>query len=272
MEVQKIMQTMKSPVQSTDGPLVTWLLCTHRSDALLRRAIDSCLSQTMADFELLIVVNGPDFSLILEELEAEYGYDSRVRVIGTPMHLLNFSLSLGLHHARAPLVARMDADDESHPDRLEKQVEFMMAHKNVAVLGSSYDLIGLDGSSHGHVSVPEKNADIRRELIFRNPICHPSVMLRRAPVLAVGGYLGGRNAEDYDLWVRMSMTDLEFHNLPEALLKYNASPDGVARGSRTAYGNVAGVQFRQFVLTGGLMWLVGSVMNMSKAFFFSRRE
>lgn len=253
------------------NPQVTWLLCTNRSDALLRRAIESCLSQTMSDFELLIVANGPDFSVIRSELAAEFQHDYRVRVISTPIRLLNFSLSLGLHHARSEFVARMDADDQSRSDRLEKQVEFMRMHPNVAVLGSSYELTDLDGSLCGHVSVPQSNMDIRRALTFGNPICHPTVMFRREPILSVGGYLGGKNAEDYDLWVRVSMTGWEFHNISEPLLRYNSAPDGAARRSRAAYSNVASVQFRQFVLTGSLRWLFGAVLNAFKGFLFADR-
>lgn len=99
----------------------------------------------MADFELLLVVNGPDVERLVPSLTQEYAADPRVRVIGTPIHLLNFSLSLGLHSARAPFVARMDADDVSHPERLETQLAFMETHEDIAVLGSSYLLIDAQG-------------------------------------------------------------------------------------------------------------------------------
>lgn len=239
---------------------------------MLQRAVQSCLSQTMADFELLLVVNGPDTGRLVPQLAQAYAVDPRVRVIGTPIHLLNFSLSLGLHLARAPFVARMDADDVSHPERLATQLAFMKAHEDVAVLGSSYFLIDPKGEVRGKVDAPLTDLDIRKALYFRNPICHPSVMLRRDVVLRAGAYLGGRNAEDYDLWLRLAMNKhCRFANLASPLLSYNVSPDGAARRSREAYGNVAGAQLRQFLVTGDVRWLVGATLSAAKSFSLAER-
>lgn len=245
-------------------------MCTNREDALLYRAIESCLSQTMTDFELLIVVNGPDFDRLLSVLSQSYESNERVRIIGTPVHLLNFSLSLGLHLARAPFVARMDADDVSDPVRLETQLAYMKANDDVAVVGSAYLLIDSQNRVHRKVVTPETDLEIRNALRFRNPICHPSVMLRRDAILAEGGYLGGRNAEDYDLWLRLAMgRRWRFANLPAPLLSYNVSTDGPARRSRSAYANVAGAQLRQFLLTRDICWLMGATMSAGKSFFLA---
>lgn len=258
--------------RSSEIPRVSWLLCTHREDALLHRAMQSCLSQTMADFELLLVVNGPDTGRLVPHLAQAYACDTRVRVIGTPIHLLNFSLSLGLHSARAPFVARMDADDVSHPERLATQLAYMETHEDIAVLGSCYLLIDAQGEVKGQVDAPLTDPDIRKALYLRNPICHPSVMLRRDVVLRTGGYLGGRNAEDYDLWLRLSMDkQCRFANLASPLLSYNVSPDGAARRSREAYGNVAGAQLRQFLVTRDVRWLVGATLSAAKSFALANR-
>jgi len=253
-------------------PSVSWLLCTHREDALLHRAIASCLAQTWDDFELLLVVNGPQSAHLLPTLTDTYAHDQRVRVIGTAVHLLNFSLSLGLHLARAPLVARMDADDVAHPERLARQVAFMHAHPEVTVLGTSSRLIDQQGRVVGRIDAPGADRDIRRAMRYRNPMCHPSVMLKRDPVLAIGGYLGGKNAEDYDLWVRLATSPTaRFANLPEPLLDYNASPAGQARRSRAAYANVAGTQWREFLITRDPRWLLGSLITAVKSFVLANR-
>lgn len=253
-------------------PRVTWLLCTHRIDALLHRAIRSCLGQTMTDFELLLIVNGSEVDRIVPLLIRAYAHDERVRVVGTPIHLLNFSLSLGLHLARSPFVARMDADDVSDPERLARQLACMQANEELAVLGSSYFLIDEHGHQHGRVDVPETDLAIRTALRFRNPICHPTVMLRRDAILAEGAYLGGKNAEDYDLWLRVAVSKKwRFANLQAPLLSYNVSPDGAARRSREAYANVAGAQYRQFLITRDMRWLVGAMMSAAKSFFLANR-
>lgn len=260
-----------SPVYS-DSPRVTWLLCTHREDPLLHRAIRSCLSQTMDDFEMILVVNGPDVERLTLLLAQTYACDNRVRVVGTPIHLLNFSLSLGLHLARSPFVARMDADDVSHPERLELQLAFMQAHTDVAVLGSSYCLIDSAGHVHGRVDLPETDSAIRKALRFRNPLCHPAVMLRRDAVLAVGAYLGGKHAEDYDLWLRLMINpSWRFANLREPLLSYNAMPDGAARRSRTAYANTASAQLRLFLVTRDIRWFFGVMLSIAKSFLLANR-
>lgn len=252
---------------------MSWLLCTHQENELLHRAIRSCLNQTLDDFELLLIVNGIRADELAPSLQELYGHDTRVRVIGTPIHLLNFSLSLGLHLARAPLVARMDADDVSAPERLERQVAFMKCHPSVAVLGSAYELMDAHGHVHGRISPPTTDREIRNRMHFRNPICHPSVMLRRQVILKVGGYLGGKNAEDYDLWIRLALdANWQFANMSEVLLSYNVSPEGAARRSRTAYSNVAGAQLRNFLLTRDLRWLLGSALSAGKSVMRSTRE
>lgn len=247
-------------------------MCTHREDALLYRAMGSCLSQTMTDFELLLVVNGPDANQLVPMLTQAFAKDERVRVVGTPVHLLNFSLSLGVHLARSPFVARMDADDVSDSERLAMQLAYMQANDDVAVLGSSYYLIDNHNHVCGKVDVPKTDLAIRKALRFGNPICHPSVMLRRDAILAEGGYLGGRNAEDYDLWLRLAIGQRwRFANLSAPLLSYNVSPHGPARRSRTAYANVAGAQLRQFLVTRDVRWLVGATASVGKSFFLANR-
>jgi len=254
------------------APIVSWLICTNRENELLHRAMKSCLSQTMTDFELLLIVNGPDVNRLVPILTDSFANDERVKVVGTPIHLLNFSLSLGLHLARSPFIARMDADDVSDPKRLAMQLAYMQANDDVAVLGSSYLLIDDDGHVHGKFDVPETDLAIRKCLRFGNPICHPSVMLRRDAILAEGAYLGGKNAEDYDLWLRLAMGQRWcFANLPAPLLSYNVSPDGQARRSRAVYANVAGAQLRQFLVTRDIRWLMGATVSAGKCFFLANR-
>lgn len=210
-------------------------------------------------------MNAHEIELRLHE---KYKQDPRVRIVKTPIHLLNFSLSLGLHLARAPYVARMDADDVSHPDRLVRQLDFMERHPSVAVLGSAYELIDEAGNVHGVVSPPESDGDIRRSLHYRNPICHPSVMLRKQAILHAGGYLGGQNAEDYDLWLRIALDPTwKFANMPDVLLSYNSAPGGAARRSRRAYANVAAAQLRNFLISHDPRWFAGAAFSVAKSVF-----
>eukprot|EP01036_Dinobryon_divergens_P056188 gene56188-75026_t len=116
---------------------------------------------------------------------------------------------------------------------------------------------------------PTSDAEIRRALVWRNPICHPSVMFRRQEIRQVGGYLGGLYAEDYDLWVRIARRPgPTFHNLEYAGISYRAT-GAEARGSVIAYSSQAGTQIQRFVMTGSLLWLLGALFSWIKALRFA---
>ena len=97
-------------------------------------------------------------------------------------------------------------------------------------------------------------------------------MLRREVILAQGGYLGGQNAEDFDLWLRICLDDdLHFANLPEYLLSYNMDPGGAARRSRRAYANVAAAQCRNLLVTRDVRWLLGALLTTAKSLLRSNQ-
>jgi glycosyltransferase involved in cell wall biosynthesis len=247
-------------------PAVSWLLCSNVVGERLRQAVASCLDQGFANFELLIVANGPHNVEVASSVKRWFVNEQRIRVLVTEARHLTFSLNLGLHHARADLIARMDADDLSYPNRLQKQCEFMALHPEVAVLGSAYDLIDPDNRVLKRVIQPMSDRAIRRDLLWRNPLCHPTVMLRRSVVLNAGGYLGGGHAEDYDLWSRLALdSSVQFANLEEPLIGYRAIPVGGARRARSAYAAVAGAQWRNFVSGGGMAWAAAAVWSTVKA-------
>lgn len=225
----------------------------------------------MENFECLVIVNGDSTKQVSEQINTWFSSDERLRVVCTHIRHLNFSLSLGLHLARAPLVARMDADDISLPDRLEKQVAFMTSNPLVAVLGTQYDVIDEAGSVINHVALPTSDKAIRKRLFYGNPFCHPSVMFRRDAVLEAGGYLGGLYAEDYDLWARLAQTPgIEFANLSDTSLQYRSVGAGSARGARMAYATVAAAQFRNFAAGYGWRWGSAALISLGKAVFKAR--
>lgn len=255
----------------SNQPEVSWLLCTHVADDQLRQALQSCLDQTYSNFELVVVVNGPSADAVANTVRAWHGNDTRVRIFATQVRDLCFSLSLGLHHARGVLVARMDSDDVSRSDRLERQVAFLREHPEVMVVGSAYEIIDAKGVVQRMVSLPTGDAAIRRAMLWTNPICHPSVMFRRDVVLAAGGYLGGGHAEDYDLWLRLSVNPLcLFANLEDVELGYRQVGVGPARRSRSAYASVVAFQFRHFMNGHGVRWAFAAIFSMAKAFARSR--
>lgn len=253
-------------------PAVSWLICTHVANDQLRLAVQSCLQQSFSNFELLLVVNGAEAERVTQQARTWFAADPRVRIFTTEVKHLIFSLSLGLHHARGELVARMDSDDLSHSDRLAKQVTFMAAHPDVVVLGSAYEIINAVGNTQKTVKLPSLDADVRRAMLWGNPLCHPSVMFRRRAVLEVGGYLGGLHAEDYDLWLRLAANPSnKFANLENVCLGYRSVGVGAARLARSAYASMASAQFRHFVNGHGTAWLLAAGFSSFKAFVRSSK-
>ncbi|HEX8038542.1 MAG TPA: glycosyltransferase, partial [Chryseosolibacter sp.] len=199
------------------GPRVTVLMPVYNGERHLREAIDSILIQTFKPFELLIIDDGStDRSA---SIIASYR-DPRIRCIRNERNLgITAALNKGIALASCELIARMDADDISHPQRLQKQFGYMKRNPRCALL-----------STWARV-VSEDNQFIRLEryrsnfyyynLTFECWIYHPTVMFRKAAVQQIGMYRMPYS-EDYDLFWRMS-TSFLIGNLPEALLDYRVS-------------------------------------------------
>lgn len=189
-------------------------------------AVRSILEQRLEPTELLVIeARSPRAaSPTLESFQ-----DSRLQhhvlpAAATMVDQLNF----GIERSRAPIVARMDADDVSHPDRLQAQIEFLNANPDVAVVGTQIDLIAADGQPIGHRRFPTGHEAILAALRRKNPISHPSVSFRKEVVLAAGGYQHPeRPAQDYDLWCRLALNGTRFANLDRALLQYRLHPQSV---------------------------------------------
>lgn len=248
------------------APLVSWILCTHVGGSLLYKAIVSCLGQTYKDFELILVINGSDLNSIKEEVMGwDISSDPRLRIYETEVRHLPFSLSLGLHHARGKYIARMDGDDIAYPHRLQIQVEFMSNNPDISVLGTAFEVIDLLGNPISVVRNPLTDNEIRQAMIFKNPICHPTVMFKRDAVEAAGGYLGGYHSEDYDLWIRLSQhPKIKFANLSRVCFGYRSVGVGAARKSQDAYASMAGSQLRSFLISGKIRWIIATLISFIK--------
>jgi glycosyltransferase involved in cell wall biosynthesis len=189
-----------------------------------RQAVDSILSQTIPDLELLIVEDpsprpaGP--------LLAEYR-DPRIRHLLRPIKgTIVESLNDGLAEARAPWIARADADDVCENDRLGKQLAFVREHPEIDVLGSQIAVMDGEGTVRGTRDYPLGHEEIVRGLARYNTLAHPSVLYRRETVLEAGGYRGFFT-EDYELWSRLARQGARFANHPEALVRYRVIPEGI---------------------------------------------
>jgi len=206
----------------TIDPRVSVLLAVHNSADYVSLAIDSVLRQTFSDFELLIV---DDASTDATPSRLAACTDSRIRTIRNDSNLgLTRSLNRGLALARAPLVARQDADDVSHPDRLGKQVAFLEANPTVAVLGAQARFVDARGREIGASPWPKSTGAlaIRWQLLFDGPFIHSSVMFRTG---IVRDQLGGYDerfvtSQDFELWSRVGAAGFAMRNLADTLVDF----------------------------------------------------
>jgi glycosyltransferase involved in cell wall biosynthesis len=200
------------------APLVTVLMPVHNGAAHLPAALESILGQTFTDFELLVIDDGstdatPD---ILRAVA-----DPRLRVVTHAKNIgLVPTLNEGLELARGELVARQDHDDISHPERLQKQIDFLHTHPDCALVGTEAHATIGDESKAYRLLRPLRPESIRWYLCFDNAFIHSSVLFRRAWIQRdFGGYARSFHSEDYALWSRVAGSH-PTANLAEPLLCY----------------------------------------------------
>jgi len=212
---------------------VSVVMPIFNSGRSLSQAIDSIRTQTFSDWELLALDDGSeDDSLEIARLAADA--DPRVKSIPLEHTGLVGTLNRGLELASGDLVARMDADDISCPDRLEKQVAFLERYPDVAVVGGAAELFCDQGDLGEQMHPPCLPYAIAEALEQDSPLIHPAVMMRRDIVRTVGGYrVPFLAAEDYDLWLRVAERH-KLANIPDVILKYRigGSQESVVRAAQ----------------------------------------
>lgn len=207
-------------------PKVTVLMSVFNGEKYLNEAVDSILAQTFKDFEFLIIDDASTDRT--PEILRSYG-DPRIRIITNEENLgLTKSLNKGLALTRGEYIARMDADDISHPKRLERQVNYLDENPEIGILGTNVQYIDESGKPYKILRWPEKDALIKWSLCFFNPIAHPTVMVRLDLIKKIAGYDESIvYAQDYDLWVRLSSESV-FGNLQYILLYLRKSDDNIS--------------------------------------------
>jgi hypothetical protein len=210
-------------------PAISVIMSVYNGGQYLFAAVQSILDQDFTDFEFIIVNDGScDNSIAI--LQAMAASDARIRIIDRENHGLIYSLNELVATARAPYLARMDADDVAMPRRLGMQFAFMQANPDVGVLGTNTHELDEDGRVFAcHDFYPDEPVGIAAMLKLRPPLCHPSTMIRTALMREVGGYRPAFfHAEDYDLWLRLSRVTA-IRNLPQRLLLYRRSDNQVSQ-------------------------------------------
>jgi len=204
-------------------PAVSVLLPYRDAGETIEAAIDTVLSQRRPSLELICIDDGSE----------DGGADEVARLAARHRALVTLrsggtgivgALSLGLAQARAPLVARMDGDDLCLPDRFARQEELLARDPRLGAVGTQVEAFPVAGAGlrryidwQNGVLGPEAHST---QLFIESPLCHPSVMLRRSALEAVGGWRDVPWPEDYDLWLRLDAAGFALDKVPEVLLRW----------------------------------------------------
>lgn len=219
-----------APVQViADGPLVSVVLPTFNSAQNISRAIDSVIAQTYTNWEML-VINDDGSNDGTAEIVKMYGLlDPRIHLLQAEQRLgLAESLNLGIRQAQGKYIARLDADDTSHPTRFAKQVALMESRPDVGICGTWQHHYG-PNSDWVHRATADEQL-LRCRLIFWCDLCHSTLMLRRSTFIEHELFFDGtRFAEDYELWTR-AMFVTRIVNIPEVLGEYYEGTSNITAG------------------------------------------
>lgn len=229
--------------------------------AFLRESFESMKGQTLPFSDFVLVCDGPlneGLDAVIREEQEELG--DQLQVVCLPENGgLGKALAAGLPVCRCPVVARMDSDDISRPDRCEK--EYQMIRRGYDLVGCSVEEFDRTPGDTGRLrSLPETNKEIRHFAHKRNPFNHGTVMFRKEKVLEAGSYQDFSGFEDYCLWIRMLKRGCRGWNLPEALVDMRIG-NGLS-GRRGGRGYVRSVvRFQRFLLREGVTTPADFVMN-----------
>lgn len=203
------------------SPLVSILMPVYNTAPYLKEAMDSILSQTFKDFELIVLNDcSPDNA---DEILDTYNDTRIVRYKGERNMGLSNVLNAGMDMARGKYIARMDSDDISLPNRLEVQVKYMEEHPDIDLCSCGMKMFGAKDDVWVRDSDPEK---VKVTALFFSPILHASSIWKKESFDKYG--LRFRQemvpAEDYDMWCRALSKGLKLVNLPNVLYRYRIHP------------------------------------------------
>ena len=227
-------------------------------------AVDSILNQTRPPDEVVLVVDGP-VPPDLDEVITGYEAMPQFCVIRLPRNVGHGEARrTGLSHCTHELVALMDADDISHPDRFEKQLAVMEKDSSLSIVGGNIaEFIGTPDNIVSYRRVEEHNDDIHKDMRSRCPMNQMTVLFRRVDVERAGGYLDFYCEEDYYLWARMALLGQRFANLPDVLVDVRVGADMYRRRGGLRYFK-SEVRLQKFLLQNHLIGRGRYAINVIK--------
>ena len=199
-------------------PKVSVIMATYNCQETISKSIDSVVRQTYYDWEFIICDDcstDQTYNILLSYQER---YPEKIVVLKNEVNSkLSYSLNRCLQTAKGEYIARMDGDDESLPQRLEKQVKFLDNHPEFDMVGTA--MIPFDENGRKPVRYAKRIPD-KRDMLNRSPFFHATIMMRKSAYEKVGGYTVSKRtvrAQDYDMWFRFFALGMRGYNLQEGL-------------------------------------------------------
>ena len=207
----------------------------------LHQSIDSILGQTFKDFEFIIICDNPKGKESIALLKDYSNQDNRIKLLFNEDNIgLTKSLNKGLAVAKGKYIARMDADDISMPERLEKQFCYMESHPEVIVLGTMIKRFGQATKWKPNEVVNFSDEELKAQMIFESCIAHPTAMIRRDVLLKnhITYDENYRHSQDYRLWEQLMLYG-KFAKLKDILLKYRVSEQQITKSRSSSQSNLS---------------------------------
>ena len=213
--------------------MISVIMSTYKEDErLLRESIESILNQTYRDFEYIIILDYPDNDVHNSVIEEYALKDDRIHFYINEKNMgLTDSLNRGLSLCHGEYIARMDADDISLPDRLERQMKYLEKN-HYDLIGGITEMINENGSLlYSIKSVPTDPKKINKALRYSQCIAHPTWLGRKEVFEKNAGYRHMPLCEDYDFTLRAVLNGFVISNLNEAVLKYRMTSNSISRSN-----------------------------------------
>jgi len=220
--------------KAPQNPSASFLVPVYNAQDTVEEAVNTLLTQSHADFEVVAVDDGSTDRTpqILDQLASQ---DSRVRVQHLGHQGLIQALNAGIDVCRGAYIARFDADDRAHPDRLAHQLGYLQENRDIDAVGTQIHCFPDDRVAEGFrvyeawingLITPE---EIAREIYIESPLVHPTVTVRADALRRIGGYQENGWPEDYDLWLRLHTAGSRFAKIPEVLHEWRESDQRLTR-------------------------------------------
>jgi len=214
--------TLKEKFTAKDKtPAISVIMSIYDRIKYLDESVISILNQTFSDFEFIIVLEYSNVQNEIEKKLLEYN-DDRIVILKNDKNLgFSASLNVAMDNAKGSFIARMDDDDISHPERFQKQMNFLAENPTVSMCGTHVESFMLEHNIWN--SYPTDPELIKIRLLFGNVLWHPTMMMKKSDIIKYKLYYDMNVfTEDYDLWAR-AIEHIKISNVPEILLNYRLS-------------------------------------------------